>query len=70
MPTATTPESLCPMCRFVKIIENRRGSRFFLCTLSATDPRFAKYPLQPVRSCSGFQPASTKNGNAEPDMPA
>jgi hypothetical protein len=28
---------------------------FFLCRLSATDPRFPKYPRLPVLRCDGFR---------------
>ena len=47
---------LCPRCENVQIITNDRGSRFYLCRLSATDPRFSKYPPQPVVACVGFKP--------------
>ena len=48
---------LCPDCANVHMITSDRGSRFFLCRLSATDPRFPKYPVQPVLACAGFRPA-------------
>ena len=35
-----------------------RGSRFLLCTLSTTDPRYPKYPHQPVVRCAGYQAPS------------
>jgi hypothetical protein len=38
----------------VRVITNDRGSRFYLCSLSATDPRFPKYPPQPVCACAGY----------------
>jgi len=47
---------LCERCVNVKIVESARGSRFYLCQLSATDPRFPKYPRLPVLRCSGFRP--------------
>ena len=46
---------LCPLCANVKVITNDRGSRFYLCQLSATDKRFPKYPPQPVLACAGFR---------------
>jgi hypothetical protein len=49
-------EGLCPGCVNVQVITNDRGSRFFRCRLSATDPRFPKYPPQPVIECTGFRP--------------
>ncbi|MGQ0813615.1 MAG: hypothetical protein ACT4O1_04040 [Gemmatimonadota bacterium] len=38
------------------MIENKRGSRFLLCELSKTDPRFPKYPPLPVLRCAGYVP--------------
>jgi hypothetical protein len=46
---------LCATCRNVKIIRSDRGSIFYLCRLSATDPHFPKYPRLPVLNCSGYQ---------------
>jgi hypothetical protein len=45
---------LCADCLHARRIESTRGSRFFLCELSLTDLRFAKYPRLPVLSCSGY----------------
>jgi len=36
------------------VITNDRGSRFLRCGLAASDPRYAKYPPQPVVRCPGF----------------
>jgi hypothetical protein len=47
---------LCARCAHALVIRNDRGSRFYLCRLSATDPRFPKYPPLPVRRCTGFVP--------------
>jgi hypothetical protein len=41
----------------VKVVETRKGSRFYLCTLSEVDPRFPKYPRIPVVRCIGYVPA-------------
>jgi hypothetical protein len=51
------PAGLCERCRNVKVVETRKGSRFYLCTLSDVDPRFPKYPRIPVVRCLGFVPA-------------
>ena len=54
----TTPSEqagLCASCRFVEVITSSRGSAFYLCTLSETNPRFSRYPMLPVRECSGYQ---------------
>lgn len=50
------PPGLCGNCRNARVIHSRRGSRFYMCLLSRTDPRFRKYPVLPVLQCSGFQP--------------
>jgi hypothetical protein len=47
---------LCADCVNSKRIESSRGSRFYLCELSATDPAFPKYPPLPVLRCSGHTP--------------
>ena len=51
-PVART--SLCARCRHVQLIESAKGSVFLLCSLAKTDPRFPKYPPQPVLACRGF----------------
>jgi hypothetical protein len=45
---------LCASCLHSRLIESARGSVFMLCQLSATDPRFPKYPRLPVLSCKGY----------------
>jgi hypothetical protein len=45
---------LCIQCTHVQAIVSERGSRFYLCRLSAIDPRFPKYPRLPVVACGGF----------------
>ena len=46
---------LCATCIHVRQIDSAKGSTFLLCTLSATDPRFPKYPRIPVLSCNGYK---------------
>jgi hypothetical protein len=60
----TPPAGLCESCTNVKIVETRKGSRFYLCTLSEVDPRFPKYPGIPVLRCAGYVAAA---GVAEPE---
>ncbi len=48
---------LCATCRNVRIVDTRKGSRFYLCELSETDPRFPKYPPTPVLRCTGYDSA-------------
>jgi hypothetical protein len=49
---------LCSTCRHSQVIESSKGSVFWLCELSKTDPRFPKYPRLPVLSCTGYQRAA------------
>jgi hypothetical protein len=53
---------LCAVCAHAQVIRNDRGSRFYLCRLAATDPRFRKYPVLPVRRCDGFATAAEADG--------
>jgi hypothetical protein len=46
---------LCAVCRHARRIDSARGSRFWLCSRSTDDPRFAKYPRLPVLRCPGFE---------------
>jgi hypothetical protein len=46
---------LCASCVHVRLIRSDRGATFYLCELSATDPRFPKYPTLPVLKCSGYE---------------
>jgi len=47
---------LCADCVFGQRIESARGSVFYRCERSATDPTFPKYPQLPVRQCVGYVP--------------
>ena len=63
METFTPPAGLCERCQNVKVVATRKGSRFYLCTLSEVDARFPKYPRIPVLQCIGHVPAAA---SAEP----
>src|SRR5215831_1860740 len=43
--TPPGPAGLCGSCRFAEIVVSSRGSIFYLCTLSATNPEFPRYPV-------------------------
>ena len=45
---------LCASCTHVKRITSSRGTTFYMCQLSAIDPRFPKYPRLPVVTCEGY----------------
>lgn len=49
---------LCLSCRYARTIKSGRGTTFWLCRKSESDPRFPKYPALPVLECSGYEPES------------
>jgi hypothetical protein len=51
---------LCADCRFMRLVQSARGSKFYLCERSATDPAFPKYPRLPVLQCRGYESAADK----------
>ncbi len=53
---------LCAACRHARRLESDRGSVFWRCELSATDPRFPKYPPLPVVECEGYEAAERERG--------
>jgi hypothetical protein len=56
---------LCFTCRHASRIANPRGSIFYLCERSRTDPGFARYPRLPVIACAGWEPQETGADGAE-----
>ena len=54
---------LCSQCLQMREIHSDRGSTFYMCQLSATDPRFPKYPRLPVLQCLGYQPSKPDSKN-------
>jgi len=57
---------LCASCARSEIIRSSRGSTFFRCKLSDTDPHFPKYPRLPVIECAGW----SEQMPAKPDCQA
>ena len=53
--------SLCRSCAAVRLVETPRGSTFLLCERSRTDPRFPRYPYQPVVRCDGHEPTAGRS---------
>jgi hypothetical protein len=47
---------LCGWCMFARRVESARGTVFYLCERSRTDPSFFKYPPLPVVQCTGHVP--------------
>jgi hypothetical protein len=51
---------LCAGCAHSRRIETRSWSVFRLCQRSASDPRYARYPVLPVVRCAGFELAARR----------
>jgi hypothetical protein len=51
---------LCGACRHAQVVRSDRGSIFYLCRLSFTQPQFPKYPRLPVKECDGYEGAKPK----------
>jgi len=45
---------LCANCAYARRVESARGSVFYLCELSDSNPQFPKYPRLPVLECFGY----------------
>jgi hypothetical protein len=56
---------LCFNCRHASRIANPRGSIFYLCERSRTDPTFPRYPRLPVIACTGWEPQETDEDAAK-----
>ena len=56
-PPEDLPEvGLCARCRHARRLHNARGSDFWQCLASATDPSLPRYPRLPVARCPAFEP--------------
>jgi hypothetical protein len=53
-----TAAGLCETCAHAKVIVSDRGSTFYTCLRSKTDPRFPRYPRLPVVACIGYDERS------------
>lgn len=56
-----TDPGLCGRCRHARVVENRRGSRFWLCGRAKHDSRFRRYPVLPVLRCAAHEPGKPAN---------
>lgn len=52
---------LCADCEHMRRVSNDRGSTFYLCELSRSDPRFPRYPRLPVLQCIGYSRKKSDN---------
>jgi len=46
---------LCARCKQVRRVRTDRGSVFYLCRRSSTDPSYPQYPRLPVLFCRGYE---------------
>jgi hypothetical protein len=53
-PPAANRDGLCALCLRARRVTNDRGSVFVLCTYSAVDASFPKYPRLPVLACRAY----------------
>ena len=53
-PTGPDP-GLCGSCRHGRRVVTLRGSQFWLCERSRSDPAFPRYPGLPVVTCRGYE---------------
>jgi hypothetical protein len=53
--SAPVKPGLCESCTHSRRVDSAKGSVFWLCELSKTDPRMKKYPPLPVLSCPGYE---------------
>jgi hypothetical protein len=61
------PIGLCAACCHARVIHSSHDSKFYLCRLAETDPRFARYPRLPVLRCAGYEPAEeAENSSSHP----
>jgi hypothetical protein len=58
-PRASVDAGLCAGCAHVRVVRSRRGSVFYLCQRSASDPSFPRYPRLPVVVCRGYEPVGS-----------
>ncbi len=54
--------SLCELCGWMRAVVTPKGSRFLLCALAREDPRYPKYPPQPLFRCAGLRSVETPPG--------
>lgn len=46
---------LCVSCLHVRLVRTDRGTVFYQCQRSITDPTYPKYPRLPVVQCPGHE---------------
>ena len=59
----TAYAGLCADCTHGRRIASDRGSVFYLCELSTSDPSYARYPRLPIIHCDGYERKLPPAGN-------
>lgn len=54
-PAEQVKVGLCAECLHARRIVSAKGSEFWRCARSETDPRFPRYPRLPVLQCQGYE---------------
>jgi hypothetical protein len=62
-PSRPTAAGLCATCAHATVITSDRGSVFYRCERSKTDPRFPRYPRLPVVACIGYDEIACTGSN-------
>ncbi len=57
---------LCVDCVHRRRVPTRRGTSFWLCRKSETDPGYPKYPRLPVRICRGYHHETLDTNETSP----
>ena len=65
-PPVDDPVGLCAHCLHARRHVSARGSVFWQCALAQRDPRFARYPRLPMRSCAGYEAAHQAHCESAP----
>jgi hypothetical protein len=55
----------CANCVYGRKIQSPRGSVFYLCERSVTEPDYPKYPRLPVVACSGYVLSTEQSRGAQ-----
>jgi hypothetical protein len=61
---------LCGRCEHARRIVSGKGSTFWLCRRSETDPAYPRYPALPVVRCAGFEPETATAPDPTPPQPS
>jgi hypothetical protein len=63
IPRPLRPDAgLCDTCIYRRLVPNTRGSVFWLCERSRTEPAYPRYPRLPVLECAGYERRQAGSG--------